>query len=259
MAITVVDDRGVTVSLDRPAQRVVSLVPSTTESLFDLGVPPVGVTRFCIHPPEAKPLPKVGGTKDPLLERILALQPDLVLANAEENTREIIAAIEGAGVPLVVAFPKDVDGALRDLLRIGALIGRDASGWVADIRQAQARVPPLRGRFLYLIWREPWMATGPDTFISRLLEDLGLENALKGEPRYPVVDPFQVQADVVLLSSEPFPFKRRHLAELEGAAPSVRLIDGEACSWHGTAMLRGFRELARWAADSGAEAERAEG
>ena len=77
----------------------------------------MGVTRFCIHPPEAKPLPKVGGTKDPLLERILALQPDLVLANAEENTREIIAAIEGAGVPLVVAFPKDVDGALRDLLR----------------------------------------------------------------------------------------------------------------------------------------------
>ena len=103
------------------------------------------------------------------------------------------------------------------------------------------------------------MATGPDTFISRLLEDLGLENALKGEPRYPVVDPFQVQADVVLLSSEPFPFKRRHLAELQGAAPSVRLIDGEACSWHGTAMLRGFRELARWAADSAVEAAPVEG
>lgn len=254
MAITVVDDRGVTVTLERPAQRVVSLVPSTTESLFDLGVPPVGVTRFCIHPPAAKQLPKVGGTKDAVLERIQALQPDLVLANAEENTREIIAEIEGAGIPLVVAFPKDVDGALMDLLRIGALIGRDGSGWEADIREAQAQVPTLRGRFLYLIWREPWMAVGPDTFISRLLEDLGLENAVQGEQRYPVVDPFAVQADVVLLSSEPFPFKARHLAELQGAARSVCLIDGEACSWHGTAMLRGFRELARWAGDLGAEA-----
>ncbi len=147
-----------------------------------------------------------------------------------------------------------LDYASGRLLR-GAELEAAQPGLAADIREAQAQVPPLRGRFLYLIWREPWMAAGPDTFISRLLEDLGLENAARGEQRYPVVDPFAVQADVVLLSSEPFPFKARHLAELQDAARSVRLIDGEACSWHGSAMLRGFRELARWAGDPGAEVD----
>ena len=205
------------------------------------------MTRFCLHPSSVRALPKVGGTKDVDLDRVLALSPELVVANAEENTREIFEAIEGAGLPLYVAFPKDVDGALSDLRRLGQLVDRPADDWIERIQAARGRLPRLSGRFLYLIWRKPWMAAGPDTFISRLLGELGLENALTEGDRYPIVDPWAVGADHLLLSSEPFPFAEKHRVELAGAAASIRLIDGEACSWHGTAMARGFEDLIRWA------------
>lgn len=249
--IQVVDDRGVTVRLERPPQRIVSLVPSTTETLHALVGPEriVGVTRFCVHPqPWVGTVPKVGGTKDVDLERLAALEPDLVVGNIEENTRELAEAVEGRW-PLYMAFPRTVDEALSDLRRLGELVGapREAAEAVAAI--AAARVKPKASfRFLYLIWREPWMAAGSDTFISEMLGEVGGVNVVDG--RYPQVTALSLAdlgADLVLLSSEPFPFTPRHVAELSelSGLPERRfhLVDGELCSWHGVRMAAGLRYL----------------
>ncbi|HMV69022.1 MAG TPA: helical backbone metal receptor, partial [Myxococcota bacterium] len=127
------DDRGVLVCLDRPPARIVSLVPSTTETLHALGAPVVGVTRFCARPADrVAALPKVGGTKDVDPERVRALAPDLIVGNCEENTREIFDALAGIA-PVYAAFPRDVDGALADLDRLGDLVGRPVAALRARI------------------------------------------------------------------------------------------------------------------------------
>ncbi len=255
--IHVTDDRGVSLTFTAPPRRVVSLVPSTTETLFALGAGDavVGVTRFCVHPAERlEGLTRVGGTKDLLLDRLLALQPDLVIGNAEENTREIFAELE-PHVPLLVAFPKGVDEALGDLQRLGVVMGREAEAEAlletihaerAALRDEAARGPGFR--YTYLIWREPWMGVNDDTFISALLAEAGGVNALTGvSPRYPTVPP-EALADggVVLLSSEPFPFKERHRDELcaVGVAPErIFFVDGELCSWHGARLAEALPML----------------
>lgn len=255
--ITVTDDRGVTLRLAAPPRRVVSLVPSTTETLFALGAGEavVGVTRFCVHPAERlEGLTRVGGTKDLLLDRLLALKPDLVIGNAEENTREIFAEVE-PHVPLLVAFPKGVDEALHDLLRLGVVMGREAEA-EALLRTIRAERAALRAeattrpgfRYTYLIWREPWMAVNDDTFISALLAEAGGVNALAGvSPRYPTVPPEALRdGGVALLSSEPFPFKDRHREELiaSGVPPErIFFVDGELCSWHGARLAEALPML----------------
>ncbi len=255
MPRTFTDARDQKVSLPQPPQRIVSLVPSTTESLFALGAGPrvVGVTRFCVHPADQLAgLVRVGGTKQVELDRIEALQPDLVLGNAEENTREIFDAV-GARWPLFVAFPRTVDQALDDLLDLGRMLDLEdrAEAAVAGIRAARVAPPPVRRRAVYLIWRDPWMAVSPDTFIAALLAEAGIDIIPLGDQRYPTVTPGQLAAldpDLVLLSSEPFPFKQRHadeLAELSGLPPDrLRLVDGELCSWHGTRLRAAFPYLA---------------
>ena len=249
--ISVVDDRGVTVTLARPPQRIVSLVPSTTETLHHLVGPEriVGVTRFCVHPqPWVGTVAKVGGTKDVDLERVAALEPDLIVGNIEENTKELADAVEGRW-PLYMAFPQTVDEAVADLERLGRLVGAEAraAAAVADIAAARVR-PGHSFRFLYLIWREPWMAAGSDTFISEMLAEVGGINVVGG--RYPEVTAMSL-ADLgphlVLLSSEPFPFTTRHVSELSelSGLPEHRfhLVDGELCSWHGVRMAAGLRYL----------------
>jgi ABC-type Fe3+-hydroxamate transport system substrate-binding protein len=244
-----VDARGLRFAPAAPPRRIVSLVPSTTESLFALGAGPsvVGVTRFCVHPAEGlRGLSRVGGTKDLDLARLAALDPDLVLANAEENTREIFAAIEGRW-PLFVAFPRDLDTAIADLRDLGRLVHQEAAaaalvGRIQAARAALAARPPRRA--LYLVWREPWMAVSPDTFISALLAEAGLHNPLPADgPRYPTLEPAALAAldpDLVLLSSEPFPFREKHRAELAARSglplERFRLVDGERCSWHGARL-----------------------
>lgn len=250
--ITVADDRNATVSLRGPARRVVSLVPSTTETVEALapGVL-VGVTRYCVHPASALlGLPRVGGTKDASVERIAALEPDVVLANAEENTRELFAALEVAGLPLVVAFPRTVDDALRDLERTAALLGVDADPHLEPIHQARVQVHRAARpfRFAWLVWRQPWMAAGHDTFVARVLAEAGGVNVFGAhEARYPVTSPEDLLArspGVVLLPSEPFPFRPRHAVELAAAGlPSVRFADGEL-TWHGVRLARTLAALA---------------
>ena len=231
--------------------RVVSLCPSLTELAFALGRGPdlVGRTRFCTRPEGAvDAIETVGGTKNPRLERIVELAPDLVLLNEEENRREDALALAAAGVPCHVSFPRDVAATAAMVRSIGDALGRaEAADPIArDIEARAARVnAAARGRpevrYAYLIWRNPWMAAGRDTFIGAMLALPGGRNVLAHRAeRYPTVIPAELAAadpDAVLLSSEPFPFGPRHVDELAvatGIDPRrLRLVDGELLSWHG--------------------------
>lgn len=242
------DARGVEVD-PGPHRRVVSLVPSTTESLYALGVPPVGITRFCVRPFRArKEAVLVGGTKDIEWDRLEQLAPDLVIGNVEENSREIAEGCEARGLPIFMQFPRSLDDVVLDLVDLGRLVGADPVGHIRSIQTARGRVGVWRRpfRYAYLNWRKPWMAAGTDTFISAVLAELGGENVVKG--RYPTLELEQLgDADVVLLSSEPYPFTNRHRLTVRQRLPHIRaaLVDGEACSWHGVGLARGLHTLAQ--------------
>lgn len=234
---------------DRP-ERIISLVPSQTELLHDLGLGErvVGITKFCIHP-EAwfRSKPRVGGTKTVDLAKVRALKPDLIIGNKEENARADIEALEQE-FPVWMSDVRDLDAALDMIRRLGVLCGStDMAGRIAeDIATGFSALRPLpqRRSVAYLIWRDPWMAAGRDTFIHDLLDRIGLENALADHPeRYPALTPAQLAAadpDVILLSSEPYPFKERHITELNMVCPGapVHLVDGELFSWYGSRLLR---------------------
>ena len=255
MEVRAVDDRGREHSTGETPGRIVSLVPSTTETLYYLGCGDrmVGVTRFCVRPGEAGRLAKVGGTKDPSIERILALEPDIVIGNIEENSEKVLKEMEEHGLNVYAAFPRDVDEALHDLIRMGKAVGRqlEAELLCAQIQTARAAVQSKSFRYAYLIWRNPWMAAGGACFISAMLSEAGGTNIFAGEEAaYPEIDVARLsQADVVLLASEPFPFRERHKLELAMAAgipvSRLRLIDGEMCSWHGARMADAFPYLSR--------------
>ncbi|AHG89058.1 ABC-type transporter, periplasmic subunit [Gemmatirosa kalamazoonensis] len=238
--------------------RVVSLCPSLTELVFDLGRGDtlVGRTKFCVHPADAvAAVPSVGGTKNPKIDRVVALGPDLVLLNEEENRREDAEALRAAGVACHVSFPKTVpDTAVMVRSIAAALDARDAGERIAaDIETRLARVRAERAdrpsvRWAYLIWRNPWMTVGGDTFVSALLDAAGGENVFATRtPRYPEIEPAELAAAdpaLVLLASEPFPFDDRHVDELAAATAlprdRFRLVDGELLSWHGSRTARGI-------------------
>ena len=232
--------------------RIVSLCPSLTELVVDLGRGDdlVGRTKFCIHPADlAERVPSVGGTKDPKVARIVALRPDLVLVNEEENRREDAEALRAAGVPLHVSFPRDADETadmVRDIARAlerpteGERIATDIERRAERVRRAALGRAPVR--WAYLIWRDPYMTVNADTFVHAMLSLPGGVNVFADEPtRYPAVDAARLAAaepDVVLLSSEPFPFRDRHVDELAERSglprDRIRLVDGELLSWHGS-------------------------
>ncbi len=234
-------------------RRIVSLVPSLTETLVHLGLRSelVACTSFCVDPPDLhRDVVIVGGTKDFDVEKILALHPTHIIANQEENTREPVESL-ASRVPTLVSFPKgpaDVPAMLRDMGRF--LDCSDVAEQLSQAIEAQLAwcrrtddAQEHRVRFLYLIWREPYMAAGPDTYISRLLECAGWENAYQGTERYPTLSSAEIAAlgvDEILLSSEPFPFRNRHAQKLrdEGVRTgSMSKIDGKTCSWFGWRTL----------------------
>jgi iron complex transport system substrate-binding protein len=232
--------------------RLVSLCPSLTELVFDLGRGDdlVGRTKFCVHPAgRVERIESVGGTKNPKVARIVELAPDLVLLNEEENRREDAEALAAAGVRCHVSFPRNVGETARMVRDIGAVLERpdEAERIAADIERRAARVresarqaPAVR--YAYLIWRNPWMVAGGDTFVTAMLALPGGVNVFANHPeRYPTVTAEELAAadpDVVLLSSEPFPFKEKHAEELAAATgvPHERMafVDGEYLSWHGS-------------------------
>ncbi len=236
--------------------RVVSLCPSLTETVFRLGKGEelVGRTKFCVEPREhIGAVPKVGGTKNPKLERILALRPDLVLMNEEENRIEDAAALREKGVPVLSTFARDVPGAIESVVAIGQAISADAAAQrlAAELRQHAAAVAERAAQrpavdFIYLIWQKPWMAVAGETYIAGLLTLAGGRNTLAASAvRYPEVSAeILAQARLILLSSEPFPFAERHRLELiqELGLPAERflLVDGQLLSWHGARTLEGL-------------------
>jgi ABC-type hemin transport system substrate-binding protein len=238
--------------------RVVSLVPSTTETVAVLGRADwlVGVTRYCtVGAPEG--VEQVGGTKNPALDEIVALRPDLVLVNTEENRPADIDALRAAGLHVHESLPMTVTDARDVLIEIGDLLDAAAAARAlaaeidAALAAALSSVPTQRVVALTLIWRKPWMGLGPDTYADDLLWRCGFANALAGfGDRYPKLEEgLLLGADVVLLPSEPYAFAEKDLAAVARLAPGTptRFVDGELLTWHGprtAAGLRAFTALA---------------
>jgi iron complex transport system substrate-binding protein len=240
--------------------RVVSLCPSLTETVFALGRGEtlVGRTKFCIHPAEVATIERVGGTKNPHIDRIVALAPDLVLMNDEENRREDALALTAAGLRTLSSFPRDPAGAALAVRDLGAALdAADAAlRLAADIEARAARVrraahPPAS--YAYLIWRAPWMTVNDDTYIASLLALAGGVNVFATRaPRYPEISLAELAAaapERIFLSSEPFPFTDRHADELAAATGLARgrfeCVDGELLSWHGARTPAGIDHAER--------------
>ena len=238
--------------------RIVSLCPSLTELVFDLGrgADLVAATDWCVHPVDGVAgVEKIGGTKTPRVARIVELAPDLVLMNEEENRVEDADALRAAGVSLHVSMPRDAAATAQMVRSIAAAVERAPEGEriAADIEARTRRVVAAaanarRVRWAYLIWRKPYMSVNADTFASALLDQAGGANifAARAE-RYPEIDMAELGAlapEVVLLCTEPFPFQDKHreeLAQLTGLASGRFVIaDGELLSWHGSRTPRGI-------------------
>lgn len=245
--IRVTDQLQREVVLSKAPQSIVSTVPSQTELLFYLSLHQCvkGVTWFCVHP---KKMPahvkKVGGTKNLDLQAIDRLQPDLIIANKEENDKEQIANLS-AKYPVYISDVSDLDSALSMMTDIGVLT-QTAEGCdelKSEIRRAFNHIPSFSGgRVLYLIWRAPYMAVGPGTYIDAQLNLLSLTNVVSAN-RYPEVSPEEISEiapDYIFLSSEPYPFKQKHIEELQKLSPAskVVLVDGEMFSWYGNRMVK---------------------
>ena len=229
-------------------KRIVSLVPSQTELLFDLGLDEevVGLTYFCIYPKDKfKEKPKIGGTKKVNLDKVEELNPDLVIANKEENEKDQIDALK-EDFPVWVSNVKDLDTALDMITNVSDLVGKAEAGQTLanQIRTGFANLPSIDPRkTLYFIWRNPYMAAAGDTFIHNMLAHMGLDNALKYQKRYPELTIEAIQKfnpELIFLSSEPYPFKERHIQELKDIVPhaDIRLVDGSMFSWYGSRMLK---------------------
>jgi ABC-type Fe3+-hydroxamate transport system substrate-binding protein len=226
--------------------RVVSLVPSVTESLLTWGITPIAVTRFCEQPG----LPTVGGTKDPDVDAIAELTPDLVVLCEEENRLEDAERLAAAGLELHTVTVRSVADVAPELARLAAAVGVDAPA----ARGAQGHPPSEpsepseRLRAFVPIWRRPWMTMNRDTYGSSLLARLGVANVFAGEAdRYPTTDLEAAAArhpDVVLLPTEPYPFKERHRAEIEAAVAPVVFVDGQDLFWWGTRTVAASDRLA---------------
>lgn len=226
--------------------RVVSLVPSLTETLLSLGVAPVACTRFCEQPSIAH----VGGTKNPDLDAIVALAPDVVLMDREENRRQDADALAARGVEVFATHVVSVGdvaatiGSLRVLLGLAGPSGQD----LADLAAQPSPAAPGRPTFV-AIWRRPWMTLSGRTYGSSLLNSIGVANVFADHPdTYPNVTLDEVAGrcpELVLLPSEPYPFKERHIAEVESALSArVVLIDGQDLFWWGARTSAAATRLA---------------
>lgn len=235
--------------------KVVSLVPSITEALFDLGLTEnevIGRTKFCIHPSEkVKNVPVIGGTKNINIEKIIALQPDLILANKEENVKEQVEALMN-DCKVIVTNVENIEDNYYLLKTLGKLFNKEEKAQCFNLKiydvLNEAKISS-NIKVAYLIWKNPYMTIGSDTFIDKILGEVGFENMFKDQKRYPVIETEDLaDAEIIMLSSEPFPFKEKHIEELKMVYPDkkIMIVDGEAFSWYGTHIAKCgsyFKEL----------------
>lgn len=259
------DELGFRLELTRPPRRIVSLVPSWTETLFALGMGAavVGVTRYCVAPAAATAaLPKVGGTKNPNLKAIVELAPELVIANAEENRREDIEELRAAGVAVFTTYPRKISAAVESIIKLGATLGCDAAARamaraivlaVSEIETQVGVWGKLRFRVFCPIWKNPWMAFNGDTYAHDVLRMVGFNNifAAAGEryPRTTIEAALAQRPDFVMLPDEPYEFGPKDVEELRPLLPAALsrrlvLINGRDLHWYGAHMVTGLKSLA---------------
>ncbi|ULQ52998.1 helical backbone metal receptor [Flavihumibacter fluvii] len=253
------DQTGRNIDIPAVPRRIISLVPSQTEFLYDIGLSDevIGITTFCIHPNSwFRSKTRIGGTKNIHLERILSLQPDLVIANKEENTAAQVLAL-ATKVPVWISDIPDLNAALDMMMSLGEITGRSATASeicrkiTVDFNTLASHKTVIRPKTAYLIWKDPYMSVGADTFIHDMLSRMGLDNVFVNYSRYPETSLAHLQVlapELVFLSSEPYPFKEKHIPELQEHLPNARikLVDGEYFSWYGSRLLGAvayFRDL----------------
>jgi ABC-type Fe3+-hydroxamate transport system substrate-binding protein len=240
------DQTGRTVEIPEFPQRIISLVPSQTELLHDLGLGDrvVGITKFCVHPSDwHQNKTRIGGTKILKHGVIDSLEPDLIIANKEENTREDVELLS-TKYPVWVSDVNDLTSALQMIRQVGKIVhAKNKSEELAERIAASfdLLVPTERLRTVYLIWRKPFMAVGRNTFIDDMLTRCGFDNVIDLD-RYPEVreaDLLHLDPELILFSSEPFPFKEEHLQPIARLLPHthLELVDGEPFSWYGSRLV----------------------
>jgi ABC-type Fe3+-hydroxamate transport system substrate-binding protein len=258
------DATGAAVDVPAPPRRIVSLIPSITETLFALGAGPAlaGCTIYCTEPPEGVAAKtRVGGEKNPKLDVIRELAADLVIANVEENLREHVMALRGWGIPVYVTYPRTVAQGIRLVAELGLVVGLPERGRemaaaleaaLEDVRRKLAGKPARR--VFYPIWRRPWMTINRDTYAHDMLAVCGGENVFgQSATRYPEValpDVARAEPDVILLPDEPYRFRQAHVADFDAHPdiPAVRegrvhLIDGKLATWYGPRIAEALRAL----------------
>jgi ABC-type Fe3+-hydroxamate transport system substrate-binding protein len=259
-----VDDLGFKLDLAAEPQRIVSLVPSWTETLFAFGLSEeiVGITKFCVEPAAmVADVPKIGGTKNPDIKAIVELKPDLVIANAEENRREDIEQLRAAGVQVFTTYSRTVAMAVEAILKLGNVVGRPAAAGamtrdivksVSEIETGLGAWSKLRFRVFCPVWKNPWITFNGDTYAHDVLRMLGFNNiyATAGEryPRVTLAEALELRPDYVLLPSEPYEFDAKDVEELKPLLPAplsrrVVLIDGRNLHWYGARMVAGLKTL----------------
>ncbi len=257
MQRTFVDQLHRTVTINYPPKRVVSIVPSQTELLFDLGLDEevVGITKFCIHPIEKfATRTKVGGTKKLRIDQIRQLQPDLIIGNKEENTQQEIELLMEE-FPVWMSDISNLEDAMATITQIGEIVNREPeaaylnhliNAGFTDL-QTLALSKGINQTVAYLIWKDPYMFAGRHTFINDILRKIGLQNIIT-QNRYPEITSEELKTlncQLVFLSSEPYPFKEKHLEEIRVLLPEakVMLVDGEMFSWYGSRLVKAVNYL----------------
>ncbi len=240
-----------TLIFENTPKKIISLVPSQTELLVDLGLEKsiVGVTKFCVHPKHIRKMTTVvGGTKNVNYKKIKALEPDIIICNKEENTQHIVSELEKI-TRVYVSDILTINDSLQFILDVGSIFNLETNAEQL-VKAIQNKLHEFNlfistkpnKKVAYFIWRDPWMVVGSNTFINELLELNNFKNVFESEDRYPQIkieSLKKLDLDLVLLSSEPYPFKEKHINEIkEYTNAKIALVDGEYFSWHGSRLLK---------------------
>ena len=249
----ITDQTGYSFEWTKNPERILSTVPSITETLFDLGLDTQlsGITRFCTHPPgKVNKIPRIGGTKSLNIGKIVELNPDLIIAGKEENQKEQIEWLRER-YPVYLSDIITLEHVLLFISDLGILTSRirEASELISQIKNGM-KVSPNNAywkqkKVLYLIWKNPYMAAARETFIDSMLSWAGLKNVCSGWTRYPTLplsEIYKLKPDIILLSTEPYPFSLKDVQEIEVLFPGVpvRIVSGRYFSWYGSALLEAF-------------------